>query len=139
MTEPVHPRPAFRVEFPCNLAEVRRAVGNVGHFLAAQGCAKSEITDCELALVEGCNNAVAYATGTGRQQPISLEAECQSQTIELRITDHTPGFDWPASAHLPEPAEERGRGVYLIRSLMDKAEYLRGKNANTLLLRKIRR
>jgi hypothetical protein len=56
----------------------------------------------------------------------------------LRITDHTAGFQWPAEAILPASECESGRGLFLIASLMDYANYFRGAGENVLVIRKRR-
>src|SRR5690606_26545116 len=58
--------------------------------------------------------------------------------IELRVVDHTPGFDLPSTNELPDPTAEGGRGLFLMRSLTDSIKYLRGRDENCLILRKRR-
>jgi len=130
--------PAFRLALACDLAQVRQAAAAVRSFLAGQGCAEADVIDCELVLVEACNNAIEYALESYRQQPVIIEALCHPDELELRVTDHTPGFEWPQTATLPDPEREGGRGLYLIRSLMHAATYLRSPEGNTLVLRKKR-
>jgi serine phosphatase RsbU (regulator of sigma subunit)/anti-sigma regulatory factor (Ser/Thr protein kinase) len=105
-------------------------------FLSEQGVSQETVQACELALVEACNNAVGYATSSGRAERIAVDVHCDGSEIELRIEDHTAGFDWPAEVTLPEPQFEHGRGLFLIQSLMDSARYFRGPSANCLVLRK---
>lgn len=128
----------FRLALRCDISEVRQAAVAVRQFLAEQGCSEDDVLDCELALVEACNNAIKYAPETARCQPILIEAGCSPTEVELRVTDHTPGFDWPAQPVLPSPESESGRGVYLIHSVMNSAAYFRGTGENTLLLRRNR-
>lgn len=129
---------AFRVALPCDLAEVRGATQSVRGFLTEQGLHEEEITSCELALTEACNNAIQYASERGRQAPIAIEAMSNGSLVELRINDHTSGFTWPERAKLPEDSAERGRGVYLIQTVMDSADYCRGRRGNCLIMRKTR-
>jgi serine/threonine-protein kinase RsbW len=129
---------AIRLALACDLAQVGEAARALHGFLAAQGCAEADLIDCDLAFVEACNNAIEYAGEAHRRQPILIEAFCRSGEVELRVIDHTLGFDWPQAASLPNPQSESGRGVYLIRSLMDSVVYQRGPEANTLILRKMR-
>jgi anti-sigma regulatory factor (Ser/Thr protein kinase) len=68
-----------------------------------------------------------------------MEVLCDVNEVELRITDHTPGFEWPEKPALPDTQSESGRGLYLIRALMDHAHYLRSPGENVLVLRKSRR
>src|SRR5206468_380912 len=87
---------------------------------------------------EACNNAINYASEAGRAQPIEIEVISSLTRVELRVNDHTPGFDWPGRINLPGSDSERGRGLYLIRSLMDSTEYFRGAGENSLRMRKNR-
>ena len=127
---------ALRFSLPCDLKQVRHAAQTVHRFLAEQGCGEQILSACDLALVEACNNAIKYAPETAQSLPVLVEVISSPALIELRITDHTRGFDWPERIELPDPESESGRGLYLIQSLMDSAGYLRGNGENILLLRK---
>jgi serine phosphatase RsbU (regulator of sigma subunit)/anti-sigma regulatory factor (Ser/Thr protein kinase) len=132
-------RPALlRFALPCDLNQVRRAGQTVHSFLMEQGCGEEILSACDLAFVEACNNAIKYAPASARACPVGVEIACSIDQLELRVTDHTPGFDWPERAELPSPESESGRGIFLIQSLMDSAHYLRGKSENILVLRKSR-
>ena len=127
----------IRFSIASDLGEVRCAAESIRDFLTRSGCAASDISDCELALVEACNNAILYAQ-TKPQPRVEIEAQCGAQAIDLRIIDHTRGFDWPEKAVLPKPDSENGRGVFLIQSVMSTTKYERNLAGNTLLLRKVR-
>jgi serine phosphatase RsbU (regulator of sigma subunit)/anti-sigma regulatory factor (Ser/Thr protein kinase) len=101
-----------------------------------QGCGEDTLTACDLALVEACNNAIQYAPESARTRPVSVEVIRTPEQLEVRVTDHTLGFEWPEKIELPTPESESGRGLFLIQSLMDSALYLRGPGENTLVLRK---
>lgn len=127
---------SHQISFEPTLSQAREAVRSVARFLAQHGLDQQEVFDCELALAEACNNAVQHAGADGRNQPISILARCADATVELRVTDHTPGFDWPESIPPPEPEIEKGRGLYLIQAMMDGVRYIRGTGENTLILQK---
>jgi serine phosphatase RsbU (regulator of sigma subunit) len=57
----------------------------------------------------------------------------------MRVTDHTAGFVLPERLPPPSPKLERGRGLFLIQSVMDEVRYLRGPSENILVMRKRRR
>src|SRR4051812_27707903 len=133
-------RPAvFRIPLACDLAQVRPAARAAHQFLAEQECDDETLMACELALVEGCNNAIRYAAPAARTEPVLLEVICEAAAVELRVTDHTAGFEWPKAAVLPAADSESGRGLFLMQSLMDSAVYLRDSGENVLVLRKARR
>lgn len=136
------PQPAYRhnlrLETACSFEAVREAAQFARAWLAEQRVAEEELSAWELALVEAGNNAVEYVTEDKRALPIVIELSVGESEVEVRITDHTPGFDLPESVDLPDLDSEGGRGVFLIKSLTDSAAYLRSRNENQLILRKRR-
>lgn len=128
----------LRLALPCALEEVRSAARTVNAFLRDEGLHSEELMACELAVTEACNNAVQHAGGAGARRPVELRAFCNGSSVEFKIIDHTSGFDWPATVELPEADHERGRGLYIIQSLMDEVRYQRGREENVLVMRKQR-
>ncbi|HWF18287.1 MAG TPA: ATP-binding protein [Verrucomicrobiae bacterium] len=128
----------LKISFPCDLNEVREAVAGVHDFLAKEGWSADDLMSFDLALVEACNNAIQHAPGQKRSQPIVLETMSDPKQVEFRVHDHTPGFDWPQKIELPPPESENGRGLYLIRTLMDDTGYLRGQDENILVMHRAR-
>ncbi len=136
---PVRSRPVtLRLTQICDLGAVRATAGIIRQFLAEQGCDEAELNACELALVEACNNAVKYAPPAATTLPIVVDCHCDASRIELRVKDHTAGFDWPEQPTLPDSESESGRGIFLMRALMDEANYYRAKGENELVLAKQR-
>ncbi len=128
-----------RISFRCDLAEARTATRALCAFLAEQPLDESELFACELCLAEACNNAIQYAVDGARQEAVVAEAVCTLGWVELRVTDHTAGFALPAGPLVvPTPGREHGRGLFIIRSMMDEVRYLRGEKDNTLIMRKNR-
>jgi serine phosphatase RsbU (regulator of sigma subunit)/anti-sigma regulatory factor (Ser/Thr protein kinase) len=131
-------RIVLRLEIPCEFIAVRGATQQVGRWLAERGLNEAELGAWELALVEAANNAVKYASPAARKSPVGIEVSCGARDIEVRVTDHTAGFEWPTEIKLPEEDAEHGRGLYLMESLTDKIFYLRGLAENVLVLRRAR-
>jgi serine phosphatase RsbU (regulator of sigma subunit)/anti-sigma regulatory factor (Ser/Thr protein kinase) len=137
--DPPAQRLSLRLLLACDLADVRPASQVLRNFLAGQGIPEEELTPCELALAEACNNAIQYARPAARHQPVAVEASCDPAWIEFRVEDHTPGLEWPRKFEVPDPHRESGRGLFLIHSLMDEVSYLRGRLGNCLVMRRRRR
>lgn len=127
---------SHRVDFPCDLGEARVAVRILRAFLAEQGLNESELFNLELCLAEACNNAVQYATPAGSKLQASAEAIVHVASVELRVNDHTAGFELVAKPATLSPERENGRGLFIIQSLMDEVRYFRGGDRNTLMMRK---
>jgi anti-sigma regulatory factor (Ser/Thr protein kinase) len=139
---PASPRalrsPTLRLSLESDFSQVRAAAEQVQRFLLSHRCGEKARSDCELAVVEGCNNAIKHTFPGARALPVTVEVVVERSEIELRIIDHGPGFAWPGTIELPAPENESGRGLYLIRRLMDSACYVRGDAENILVLRKKR-
>jgi len=132
-------RPAtLQVRIECDLAKVRQASAHMKSFLADQGFSRGDMDSCELAVVEACNNAIKYVGPDGRCREVGLEVICGKAELEIRVTDHTGGFELPKKIQLPDFEKESGRGLYLIDALMDEVTYLRGRGENCLVMRKRR-
>jgi serine phosphatase RsbU (regulator of sigma subunit)/anti-sigma regulatory factor (Ser/Thr protein kinase) len=128
----------LRISIACELEKVRPAARAAREFLEGKDVAEEDVSACELALVEACNNAVLYAADAGRKCPVDLEIFCTENAIQLRVHDHTPGFKLTADASLPQEESESGRGLFIIRSMMNRVSYEIGSGGNTLLMVKNR-
>lgn len=122
-----------------NLAAVGEACQQARSFLAKAGLGQDELDSWQLVLAEAGNNAAEHATPKGANLPIRFDLSVTSGLVEVRITDHTPGFDFPDIAVRPPPLSEGGRGLFLIQHLTDESVYLRGGGENCLVLRKKRK
>lgn len=130
----------FRLDFPATLEDARAAVRSVVQWFADQKIQEDECQAWELVLAEAANNAVLYATPEQALLTVRIEAALSAEDIEVRITDHTTGFDWPAEVSLPEDDDsEHGRGLFIIHSLTDHVSYLRGHGQNVLCLKSRRK
>ena len=135
--QPDH-RITLRLEVAAEFSAVRAAIAQVRGWLAEKNLPETELSDWELALVEAANNAVKYATAGARKLPVVIEVSAGERDVEVRVTDHTNGFDWPAEIKLPAAEAESGRGLYLMKSLTDNLFYLRHPAQNVLVLRRRR-
>ncbi len=130
----------FRLNFPATLEDARDAVRSVIQWFRDRQIQEDECQQWELVLAEAANNAVNYATSEQSLFTVRIEAALSEVDIEVRITDHTSGFDWPDQVELPEDDEcDHGRGLFIISSLTDHVSYLRGQGQNVLCLRSQRK
>ncbi len=133
-TSPVSRNVSLRLALVCDFQEVRPMTLLVADFLREQGASSEEIQAAELSLAEACNNAIKYVSQPGRGEKIPVEVVCGPEQIALHVNDNTNGFDWPEQVSLPDNSDERGRGLFLIHSLMDRVNYYRGRGQNWLVM-----
>jgi serine/threonine-protein kinase RsbW len=130
------------VRIPADVRYIERVVGVV-----TQRCAELHLPPrvCRLnipvALTEALSNAILYGNGIGRHRGVRMRATLNDLALILEITDEGTGFDLEACTTDPTRAEnltrEDGRGLYLMRQLMDRVErYQDGGNVVRLTLRR---
>jgi anti-sigma regulatory factor (Ser/Thr protein kinase) len=99
---------------PESLAQMRRVVGR---WLRAAGASDAETYETLVACGEACANAVAHAYPPGDASYV-VEAETRSDGVEVRVRDF-------GSWRSPRSGS-RGRGLGLMREIMDEVEIERG-------------
>jgi serine phosphatase RsbU (regulator of sigma subunit)/anti-sigma regulatory factor (Ser/Thr protein kinase) len=92
------------------LAAVRQVLRR---WLAGHGATEDETHDVLVACQEACTNAVEHAYGPGRRS-FELEATCEAGRVRITVRD---GGRWR-----PPRGANRGRGLPLIRQLMDAVD-----------------
>jgi serine/threonine-protein kinase RsbW len=92
--------------------------------------------EVEVALLEAVANAVKHGCGGDPGKRVSVQVSCDAvQGLRVEVRDPGPGFD---PDDLPNPVDEAnllgtsGRGVFLIRRLMDDVRY--EDNGATLIM-----
>jgi len=86
-----------------------------------------------LVLTEAISNAIRHANEDDPDKEIHISINIKQQKLHIRVYDQGEGFDITS---LPTPElkylDEHGRGVYIIRSLMDEVTYRRLDDGHVL-------
>ena len=101
------------------------------------GACQESATAVVLAVNEAVSNVIRHAYEGDTTRPIRIACRREGEMIEVRICDHGIEAEF-LSRELPPPDELRagGRGLYMIRTLMDEIEYRRKGGQNRMYLRK---
>ena len=81
-----------------------------------------------VAATEAVNNGIIHGNKRDPKKKVTLTCEVNNSSLVIRVQDEGPGVD-PST--LPDPLteenlmRENGRGVFLMRSLMDVVEFER--------------
>ncbi len=97
---------------------------------------ESEVTDdIQLALTEACTNVLDHA---GEADEYEVSAGIDGDMCVIEVTDRGAGFDASALGHADASAQaEGGRGIQLMRALVDRLEFSSGsKDGNVVHLEK---
>lgn len=93
-------------------------------------CVVGKELDVQLALREALNNAVIHGNAMNAHKLVQVRCRCESGTgVQITVTDYGEGFD-PGEVPDPLTAErllaEHGRGIHLMKSVMDEVSFKRG-------------
>jgi serine/threonine-protein kinase RsbW len=119
---------------PRFLALVRATVAELG---ATYGLSEPECCNVTLAVDEALANIIRHAYHGDPDQPIELTCTASAAAFEFTMVDRGQPFD-PGRIKTRPPDEHAlgGRGIHLIRMIMDEAIYDRIAAGNRLRLRK---
>ena len=87
---------------------------------------KEVLFDIRLCLEEAVINAIKYGNKLDRKLPVRIGYSLSDGRLEITVRDRGRGFDFEA---IPDPRAEDnvlrqgGRGLFLIRNLMDMVEF----------------
>jgi serine/threonine-protein kinase RsbW len=109
------------------------------HCLAGHQATQTARFRLRVVLSEALSNAIVQGNREDRTKWVDVRAELVPDAIRVWVTDEGAGFD-PAS--VPEPIrpeqldEARGRGLYLIRKLVDVVQFNERGNSICMILRR---
>ena len=103
------------------LCVIRRALEAV---CRVQGFDDATLGSIVLANDEACSNIVRHAYGGVSTERIWITCRLSGEGLEIELVDEGKAFD-PAEAGRKDPSELRpgGRGLFLIREIMDEVSY----------------
>ena len=91
-----------------------------------------------LVLTEAMTNAICHANANDPSKEVHIIITISGPTLNIKVYDQGQGFDISA---LPVPDfagdSDQGRGVYIIRSLMDEVHYRKSSTGHVLDMTKI--
>lgn len=119
-------------------------IGKIGENMAKEFgdmiCDRETLANqLNIVLTESIVNAIKHANATDPTKEVNVRINVSDNELSIRVYDNGCGFDLNK---IPHPCfesgalDEKGRGIYIIRSLMDSVEYRRTNGGNVLEMRK---
>lgn len=119
-------------------------IGKIGEDLARElnnfkGDREALAHHLNVVLTEAMVNAIKHANAADPEKEVQIRICISNKELSIRVYDCGQGFDLNA---IPNPhfetdqLEEKGRGIFIIRSLMDSVKYRKTKGGNVLEMKK---
>ena len=133
---------SFSETIPSTLTAANRMVAKVLRVAERMKCGEEEMNKVELALREALTNAILHGNLRSPRKRVSVRCYCQEDCgMLLTVEDEGSGFD---TDKILDPTEgeniysSHGRGIYLMRKLMDEVRFERS-GARVVLKKRGRR
>lgn len=133
-------RVAIELEIPSDIRYIERIVG-----LVTRQCADFAFppTHCALnvpvALTEALSNAILRGNHEDADKHVRVRASLDDRSLVVEVIDEGAGFDLDGCTRDPTSpdnlAREDGRGLFLMRRLMDRVERYAGAGADGNVVR----
>ncbi|MFL5577492.1 MAG: ATP-binding protein [Gemmatimonadaceae bacterium] len=126
-TAPGRLRVSLEFDFPSDVSFIERVVGIVirqceDFSYPSRQCA----LNVPVALSEALSNAILRGNGDDRRKHVRVRAQVDERELVMEVADEGMGFDFDRCMKDPTAPEnlarEDGRGLYLMRRLMDRVE-----------------
>jgi serine/threonine-protein kinase RsbW len=127
----------LQFDVPSSLEEIPQATRRVFDFFSALDLNESDRFDLRLSFEEILINAMKHGNGYRREVPVRVTLSYRGRELKIAVQDQGKGFDL---GRLKDPTmcdnieAYSGRGVYLVKHLMDRLDY--GPEGNTVEITK---
>ena len=127
------------LELPNDIRSIEHAVEYVTQHCS--GCceyARRLNLNFRVGVTEALSNAMLYGNNSDPEKRVRVEVDIKVEEVAVRVTDQGSGFD-PTT--VPDPtlpdniSKTGGRGIFLMRALMDEVRFNDQGNSVTLVLR----
>jgi len=118
--------PRTKVEIENNSHFLKEVSKDLINTLRAQDVSEEVIFDVHVGFEEALRNAMIHGNKNSPEKKVRVETEVTEDEVVIVVEDEGEGFDF---SKVPDPTQEEnllkesGRGVYLIKHLMDQVTY----------------
>ena len=128
----------YVLELPNDLRVIERAVNYLIDRGQEIGFNQDRLRlNLRVGLTEALANAMLYGNSRDPRKRVRVDAQVTAGVFTIRVTDEGRGFN-PAAISDPTLPRNRkragGRGIFLIRKLMDEVEFNESGNSITMVL-----
>jgi len=100
------------------------------------GLDKDQLADVAISATEAVNNAIVHGNKNDPRKKVIIRLKADKSSITIEVEDEGKGFNLNS---LPCPITEEnllkevGRGIFIVRSLMDKVDFTFKKEGGTVV------
>ena len=118
------------------VALVRRGVRSLAESV---GFPREDTADVEVAVSEAVTNSMMHGSPDRESSAVVVKCRAVSDRLVVEVEDQGTTSSLPARPHTCPPAEEKGRGFFMMHELMDECANCRTKHGFRVTMTKQRR
>ncbi len=103
------------------------------------GADESAVADIAISISELVNNAILHGNESADEKAVTVTISKNDGRVEISVVDQGTGFD-PTGVENPiddaNLMKEVGRGIFIVRSLMDEVEIDASSSGTTVIVKK---
>ena len=126
---------SVEVRLPSRLGFEKVAMGTAASVAKLMGFPDDRIEDLKTALAEACINAIEHGNHLNDNLCVGVILSASAEALEVKVMDNGSGITkQPAKPDIDRKMhgeeDPRGMGMFLIQSLVDEAEWVKGTAGN---------
>jgi serine/threonine-protein kinase RsbW len=125
-----------QISIASDLKNIKHAVDEIIGMLNQAGSDASDIFDIRLCLEEALINAIKYGNNFDKTKKVLINFKLKGSSLSLSVKDNGKGYNY---RDVPDPTTDEnilrgsGRGVFLIKHLMDEIAFNETGSALTMI------
>ena len=132
------PRRVIELDIPNDVRHIERVVARVQRECQAMAYGQRQVMlNVPVALTEALSNAILRGNADDPSKHVHVRASVDATRLVVEVRDEGKGFDLDActvDVNIDTVEREDGRGLFLMRNLMDRVECLSARRGSTVRL-----
>ncbi len=125
----IKPGATVEVMLPSTMGYEKVAMSTAASVAKMMGFSDDRIEDLKTALAEACINAIEHGNQLSSEYRVGVEMSVNDDKLEVKVVDEGSGMlNQPATPDIDRKMhgeeEARGMGMFLIKALVDEAEWV---------------
>ncbi len=131
---------AVEIRLPSRLGYEKVAMGTAASVAKLMGFPEDRIEDLKTAIAEACINAIEHGNKLNENLSVGVILSSNAESLEVKVIDNGSGIQKePAKPDIDRKIlgeeDPRGLGMFLIQSLVDEAEWVKGSQGKDSYVR----
>ncbi|MCU1313284.1 MAG: putative anti-sigma regulatory factor, serine/threonine protein kinase [Acidobacteriaceae bacterium] len=123
------------LRLPSRMGYEKVAMGTAASVARLMGFPDDRIEDLKTAIAEACINAIEHGNDSNENLCVGVTLSVHDDSLEVKVLDGGSGISKPPQKpdidrKMHGEEDPRGMGMFLIQSLVDEAEWVKGSKGN---------